>query len=180
MNWTIKTFWRIKRDVFENLIVWAKLIITNKGPNVKMWKSSIVAWASLCNSAVDSDHHTHHDILSQSEEAELYGVRRGRRSLVVLIYGEWEDKPQSNWGSSESRMRTRGAVKEEKMRLCFCFCFMNWKKKQNLEKKRRERRWEISESYRLCRSYTLVSNGWNMLVKVKRTCHRSRSCLIMI
>ena len=41
-------------------------------------------------------------------------------------------------------------------------------KKIDLREKRRERRWGISGSYRLCFSYILVSNEWNRVWKVKK------------
>ncbi|WZY78983.1 hypothetical protein YC2023_025367 [Brassica napus] len=61
-----------------------------------MRKNFIVARASPYDTVVDSDHHTHHDILSQCE-AMSCGARCGRGSLVMLIHGERKDEPQSNW-----------------------------------------------------------------------------------
>ena len=80
----------------------------------------------------------------------------------------------------DQEVHRRGAMKKKRWE---CLLFYELKKRnkiQDLRKKRRERRWENSGSYRLCSSYNLVSYEWNMLTKVKKKCSRSLNCLILL
>ncbi|WZZ58663.1 hypothetical protein YC2023_058770 [Brassica napus] len=54
------------------------------------FKNSIVARASPCPTITPTMTYCH------SARRMSCGVRRGEGSLVVLIYGEGEDEPQSN------------------------------------------------------------------------------------
>ena len=114
------------------------------------------------------------------------GAQRGGESLVMLIHGEGEDEPQSNWAEVYRSHRwgpgitaKRNCEKRED-EIVFLFYELKKKRKQDLRKNRRERRWKIGRSYKLCSSYTLVSNEWNRLSKVKKKCSRSKKCLIVL
>ncbi|WZZ72550.1 hypothetical protein YC2023_083920 [Brassica napus] len=66
----------------------------------KCRNTSITARASP--SDTDSDHHNHHDILSQREVDELRSTT-WRRKLSRVIHGEGEDEPQWNWAEVHRR-----------------------------------------------------------------------------